>query len=142
MKKTSIIAILLIALNSLSACSTFNNDKILLKEVAPTVISDITNDELKAIVDNQESSVIIVDTRKPEKYAEGHIPKAINMNAFTLTKNILNKTLPDKNAAYVLYCGGGKGATAIAQIMKQQGYTNVRTLGGINTHWKGKIVTD
>lgn len=102
----------------------------------------ISADELQKIVDNPKSKTIIIDARRPAEYAEGHIPRAVNLDAFTATEEDLAKTFPNKKANYVVYCAKGLRATAMHDAMVERGYKNVKTLGGLQTHWVRTIVKD
>jgi len=50
--------------------------------------------------------IIVVDTREDSEWARGHIPGAIHLGKGVIERDI-EKTVPDKEATLVLYCGGG-----------------------------------
>lgn len=114
----------------------------MLQKLPEKTVTHITADELQKIVDNPKSKTIIIDARRPSEYAEGHIPRSINLDAFSATEDDLAKTFPDKKANYVVYCAKGLRATALHDAMVERGYTNVKTLGGLQTHWIRTIVKD
>ena len=157
--KTTLVAATMIAAFSLTACSTSSAPcknptapavvaksqfapNAMLQKLPEKTVTHITADELQKIVDNPKSKTIIIDARRPSEYAEGHIPKSINLDAFSATEDDLAKTFPDKKANYVVYCAKGLRATALHDAMVERGYTNVKTLGGLQTHWIRTIVKD
>jgi phage shock protein E len=64
----------------------------------------ITAEELKKMLDNK-TKMVLVDARTGMEYAQGHIPKAINIPPDKLTniESLLPKT---KNTLIVIYCRG------------------------------------
>ncbi len=99
----------------------------------------ITMDEAVAMME-QESGYIILDVRRPEEYAAGHIPNAINVpNESIGTSDI--PELPDKNQLIMVYCRSGRRSKEASEKLVKLGYTNIVEFGGI-LDWKGEIVTE
>ena len=93
-----------------------------------------------AIMMEQETDYIILDVRRPDEYAAGHIPNAVNVaNESIGTSEIAE--LPDKNQLILVYCRSGRRSKEAAEKLVKLGYTNVVEFGGI-LDWKGEIVTD
>ena len=85
----------------------------------------------------KESSYIILDVRRPDEYAEGHIPGAINVpNEDIGTAEI--PELPDKAQLILVYCRSGRRSKEASEKLVKLGYTNVVEFGGI-LDWKGEI---
>ena len=127
MKK--LIPILLSAL-LFTGCASSNN---------PTnSYRQITMDEAVAMM-AQESDYIILDVRRPDEFAAGHIPNAINVPNETIgTAKILER--PDKNQLIMVYCRSGRRSKEAAEKLVKLGYTNIVEFGGI-LDWKGEIET-
>ena len=88
----------------------------------------------------QESGYIILDVRRPDEFAAGHIPGAINVaNESIGTAEILE--LPDKNQLIMVYCRSGRRSKEASEKLVKLGYTNIVEFGGI-LDWKGEIVID
>ena len=88
----------------------------------------------------QETGYIILDVRRPDEFAAGHIPNAINVpNESIGTSDI--PELPDKNQLIMVYCRSGRRSKEAAEKLVKLGYTNIVEFGGI-LDWKGEIVTD
>ncbi|MBO7081334.1 MAG: rhodanese-like domain-containing protein [Neisseriaceae bacterium] len=145
-----LLVAMLIATGSLTACSTTSTpakphahqfaQNAMLQSLPKTVNADITPDEVQQIINNSNAKTIIVDARRPKEYAEGHIAKAVNLSAFDAPESEVYATLPDKNAEYVVYCKTGLRAEALRNAMIERGYSNVKVLGGLETHWKREVV--
>jgi rhodanese-related sulfurtransferase len=77
--------------------------------------------------------MILVDTREDSEWAKGHIPGAIHLGKGVIERDI-EKTIPDKNAPLVLYCGGGFRSALAADNLQKMGYKNVISMDG---GWRG-----
>ena len=84
-----------------------------------------------------EKDDIILDVRRPDEYAEGHIPGAINIpNEEIGTAEIAE--LPDKSQLILVYCRSGRRSKEASEKLVKLGYTNIVEFGGI-LDWKGEI---
>jgi rhodanese-related sulfurtransferase len=77
--------------------------------------------------------IILVDTREDVEWARGHIPGAIHLGRGIIERDI-EKTVPDKDAPLVLYCGGGFRSALAADNLQKMGYHNVISMDG---GWRG-----
>ena len=78
---------------------------------------------------------VLIDVREPEEFRSGHIPGAINMPL----SGSHNLSFPKDTPLY-LYCLRGSRSLKASVILKGQGYTNVKSIGGI-TGYKGEKET-
>ena len=88
----------------------------------------------------QETGYIILDVRRADEYAAGHIPGAINVANESIGTDEIRE-LPDKNQLIMVYCRSGRRSKEAAEKLVKLGYTNIVEFGGI-LDWKGEIVTD
>ena len=88
----------------------------------------------------QETSYIILDVRRADEFAAGHIPGAINVANESIGTDELPE-LPDKKQLIMVYCRSGRRSKEAAEKLVKLGYTNIVEFGGI-LDWKGEIVTD
>ena len=88
----------------------------------------------------QESDYIILDVRRPDEFAAGHIPGAINVANETIGTAEIPE-LPDKDQLIMVYCRSGRRSKEASEKLVKLGYTNIVEFGGI-LDWKGEIVTD
>ncbi|MBQ8665602.1 MAG: rhodanese-like domain-containing protein, partial [Lachnospiraceae bacterium] len=101
--------------------------------------TQISQDEAKLMMQDDDGHVI-VDVRRADEYAEGHIPGAILIpNEEIGTKE--PEELPDKNQIILVYCRSGRRSKEASQKLADMGYVNVYEFGGI-IDWTGDIVTD
>ena len=98
----------------------------------------ITMDEAVTMM-AQETGYIILDVRRPDEFAAGHIPNAINIaNESIGTAEI--PELTDKDQLIMVYCRSGRRSKEAAEKLVKLGYTNIVEFGGI-LDWKGEIET-
>ena len=129
MKK--LIPILLSALMFTGCAGTSNNQT--------NTYRQISMDEAVTMM-AQETGYIILDVRRPDEFAAGHIPNAINVpNESIGTSDI--PELPDKNQLIMVYCRSGRRSKEASEKLVKLGYTNIVEFGGI-LDWKGAIVTE
>ena len=104
----------------------------------PAYVS-ISQDEAKLMMKDDDGHVI-VDVRRADEYAQGHIPGAILIPNESIT-DTPPEELPDKNQIILVYCRTGRRSKEASQKLADMGYVNVYEFGGIED-WKGDIVTD
>ena len=86
----------------------------------------------------QEDDYIILDVRRPDEFAEGHIPNAINVPNETIGTDEI-PALPDKHQLVMVYCRSGRRSKEAAAKLAALGYTNIVEFGGIHD-WTGEVV--
>lgn len=88
----------------------------------------IKADEAKKMMD--AGNVTVVDVRRADEFAAGHIPGAVNVpNESIGTEK--PKELPDTGAALLIYCRTGIRAADASGKLVKAGYTKVYDMGGI-----------
>ena len=129
MKK--LIPILLSALMFTGCAGTSNNQ--------PNTYRSITMDDAVTMM-AQETCYIILDVRRPDEFAAGHIPNAINVPNESIGTDEIPE-LPNKDQLIMVYCRSGRRSKEASEKLVKLGYTNIVEFGGI-LDWKGEIVTD
>ena len=87
----------------------------------------------------KEKNYIILDVRRPDEFAEKHIPGAINIpNEIIGTEEI--KELPNKKQLILVYCRSGNRSKQASEKFVKLGYTNIVEFGGI-IDWTGETVS-
>lgn len=113
------------------------------KSAAPeengTVFRQVTQEEALRLMET-ERGYLIVDVRRPDEFAEGHIPGAVNVPNEQIGSDD-PENLPDRDQLLLVYCRSGRRSKEAAQKLASIGYTNVVEFGGILT-WPGEVVTD
>jgi len=75
---------------------------------APTVIEGVNNLTAEGVVERilKEPSLVIIDARKSEQYARGHIQNAINLLDTRMTPTLLTQYVANKETPLLIYCNG------------------------------------
>ncbi|WP_336024021.1 sulfurtransferase [Halobellus salinisoli] len=95
-----------------------------------------------------DGETVIVDTRDPEEYAEGHLPGAVNLDWRELvddetrglkSESELAETLADVGVApdkrVILYCNTARRISHTYVVLRSLGYENVGFYEGSLTEW-------
>ena len=130
----SVFAFLFMCICTLCASQSFAKDmtaKDLVSE-ARKHITEISVSEAKQLLD--KGGYIILDVREPGEYIKGHLPDAINVPRGLLEFKI-NKKIPAKKAAIIVYCKKGGRASLSAYTLERMGYKNVVNMKGGWMEW-------
>ena len=111
---------------------------LLLTSCGGATYTQISQDEAMQMMQD-ESDYLIVDVRRPDEFAEGHIAGAINVPNEEI-RDEMPELLPDKDQLLLIYCRSGNRSKEASQKLADMGYTKVYEFGGINT-WEGEIVS-
>ena len=85
-----------------------------------------------------EGDYVVVDVRRADEFASGHIPGAIHI----ANESIISTTpaeLPDKDQVIYVYCRSGRRSKDAASKLAAMGYTHIIECGGI-LDWTGDTV--
>jgi phage shock protein E len=78
---------------------------------------------------------LLVDVRTPGEFQGGHVPGAINIPLQELNRR-MDELRPYRDTELVLYCETGIRAGYAGRMLKQQGFTELRSLGGHMQAWR------
>ena len=131
-KMKKLIPILLLSALMLTGCAGADNNQ-------TNTYRQISMDEAVTMM-AEESDYIILDVRRPDEFAAGHIPNAINVPNETIGTAEIPE-LPNKAQLIMVYCRSGRRSKEASEKLLKLGYTNIVEFGGI-LDWKGEIVTD
>lgn len=92
------------------------------------MIIEVEPDELMMDIPH-DKNLLVIDVRRPEEYADGHIRDAANipLNDMIDPLNIAN--IEDDRNLYV-HCAGGYRSIIACSLLKQQGIHNIRNVSG------------
>ncbi len=76
-----------------------------------------------------------VDVREDHEFARDHAKGARHLGKGVIERDI-ETLIPDKDAAIILYCGGGFRSVLAAEALQQMGYTNVVSMDGGIKAWR------
>lgn len=131
MKRKIIICFILTAITLLTSCAAKSVGIIPSSETpgsASEAYHKITSEEAKNMMES--GGVTVVDVRRPEEYAEKHIPGAILVSNETIAEKS-DEMLPDKDAVLLIYCRTGVRSKQASDKLIELGYKNIYDFGGI-----------
>lgn len=109
-----------------------NNFLALVEEYRPFVKETDVVEVAEKLKNHQD--FILIDVREDNEWQQGHIPNAIHMGRGIIERDI-EKTIPNKNAEIILYCGGGFRSILAGYNIQKMGYTNVISMDGGIRDW-------
>lgn len=78
----------------------------------------------------QDEKFDVIDVRTPDEFRESHLKGALHLDV--MQPDFLQKAEKlDKSKAYKLYCHSGNRAERALEFMKNQGFTKLENLGGL-----------
>lgn len=97
-------------------------------------IQECTVADVQARLSNGEQFHFI-DVREDREFAVDRAAGARHLGKGVIERDI-EAIIPDKQAAIVLYCGGGFRSALAADTLQQMGYTNVVSMDGGIRAWR------
>ncbi|MFZ7283727.1 rhodanese-like domain-containing protein [Avibacterium avium] len=91
-----------------------------------TKVKTIDNAELVALINNQDARVI--DVRTLDEFERGHIIHSINLLPSEIKNQNIGKIEQHKDKPVVVICATGMAAGASAELLAQQGFSQVYAL--------------
>src|SRR6476660_6069895 len=91
-------------------------------------IREIGIEEYKRLREAGEAGQL-VDVREDHEWQAAHAAGAVHLSKGTIERDI-EKTISDKNARLVLYCGGGYRSALATDNLQKMGYRNILSLDG------------
>ena len=92
------------------------------------LIVDVDADELAMDIPFDEN-LKVVDVRKPNEFAEGHVKNAVNINLADMT-DLAQIAQFEENENLYIHCAGGYRSLIACSLLKRQGYHNLRNVNG------------
>jgi glyoxylase-like metal-dependent hydrolase (beta-lactamase superfamily II)/rhodanese-related sulfurtransferase len=92
------------------------------------IIVEVEPDEL--LMDMQfDKNLVVIDVRKENEFAEGHLPEAMNLPLSEMTDPATMANIEDGHNLYV-HCAGGYRSVIACSLLKRQGIHNLRNISG------------
>ena len=89
---------------------------------------EITSEELKKILDNNPSSIKLLDVREPEEYAEDRLEPCTLIPLGDLMSRAESEL--DRKDNIIVYCAHGVRSMHALMGLKSLGFENVKSLTG------------
>jgi rhodanese-related sulfurtransferase len=101
-------------------------------------IKPINSTEVSELL-QANKSLIILDVRTPEEYAQGHIKGAVNLDVHQPdAMDKIDKL--DKNATYLVYCRTKNRSGVVANHMNDSGFKTVYQMMDGITGWNANLL--
>ena len=99
----------------------------------------ISMEDAMDLMDSEEG-YIILDVRRADEFASGHIPGAVNLANEIIGEDdaAVEAALPDKDQLILVYCRSGNRSKQASEKLADMGYTQIKEFGGI-IDWPGEI---
>lgn len=82
---------------------------------------------------------LVIDMRKPDVFAKGHIKDAVNVEISGLTEYFANKIKPLEYDKIILACNSGASSSYATSLLRLMGYGNVYSLRNGMSSWSPKM---
>jgi phage shock protein E len=99
----------------------------IIRTIPPTEASTLIEENV------QRPEFVIIDVRRPDEFAGGHIPGAINIDSALFSEQIGGL---DPDGTYVIYCQRGARSAGIRELMREAGFREVYEVEGGISAWK------
>lgn len=99
-------------------------------------IKQISNDELKQVLQTPSEKAMVIDVREPDEYNAGHIPE-VHLLPMQQIPDMLEGFDPSRE--YIFICRSGNRSQNVAMYLKQQGLTNITNVEGGMMFWNGDV---
>lgn len=97
-------------------------------------VKECTVVEAKARIDRGEA-LHFIDVREDREFSKDHAKGARHLGKGIIERDV-ETVIPDKQAAILLYCGGGYRSVLAADALQQMGYSNVVSMDGGIKGWR------
>ena len=99
------------------------------------VIQSVSPVEASTLIEEmgQRPEFIIIDVRRADEFADGHIPSAINIDSNVFLEHIVGLN-PD--GAYLIYCQRGARSASVCEMMRDAGFIEVYEVEGGLSAWE------
>jgi len=75
-----------------------------------------------------------VDVREDDEWRRGHAAGAVHLGKGVIERDI-ERTIPDRDAEIILYCGGGYRSALACESLQRMGYLRVVSMDGGWRRW-------
>lgn len=105
--------------------------------VSPALSGTKRVDNHQATLLINKEDAIVLDTRPPKEFKNGHIIGSRQLKAEDVREGNFSKLENQKDKPIIIVCAMGNLAAGTASKMAKQGFTNVNVLSGGMNAWQG-----
>jgi rhodanese-related sulfurtransferase len=98
------------------------------------IVRTIPPAEALTLIEEKKGSpdFAVIDVRRPDEFAGGHIEGAININSATFSERLAEL---DPNGTYVICCQRGGRSAGVRDMMRDAGFREVYEIKGGMSAW-------
>ena len=127
-----LLAVVVLTLGLLVACGGQETAAPAVEEIDLTTLADsVDAATVNAVKDNP--GVFLIDVREPDEYAAGHIPGITLIPMGEVAARLAE--LP-RDKEIIVTCRTGNRSSQIADLLREQGFTNVHNMTGGIVAWE------
>lgn len=93
----------------------------------------------EAAVKMKKKRTVVLDVRTKEEFAEGHLPKAVNIDVLDSTNFVKQIQTLNKRKQYVVYCRSGKRSVKASELLTGSQFKHIYNMEGGILAWKGVL---
>jgi rhodanese-related sulfurtransferase len=94
----------------------------------------------QAAVKIKKKRIVVLDVRTKEEFAQGHLPRAVNMDVQDSVNFMQQIQSLRKNKTYVVYCRSGKRSVKASEILLNNQFKHIYNMEGGILAWKGELL--
>ncbi len=106
-----------------------------LVDAARKAVPEVSIDEVDKLLSGQQPAVLI-DVREKEEFRDGHLAGALSLPRGFLEMQV-EAAVPEKDRPIIAYCQSGTRSLLAGGLLKEMGYSDVRSMAGGYGAWKG-----
>jgi phage shock protein E len=93
----------------------------------------------EAAVKMKKKRTVVLDVRTKEEFAEGHLPKAVNIDVLDSVNFVQQIQTLNKRKKYVVYCRSGKRSVKASELLTGSQFKHIYNMEGGILAWKGVL---
>jgi rhodanese-related sulfurtransferase len=87
----------------------------------------------------KKKHMVVLDVRTKEEFAQGHLPRALNLDVQDSIHFLQQIQTLRKNKTYVVYCRSGKRSAKASQLLINNQFKHIYNMEGGILAWNGVL---
>lgn len=100
----------------------------------------VTITPTEAAVKIKKKRIVVLDVRTKEEFAQGHLPRAVNIDVLDSVNFMQQIQSLRKNKTYVVYCRSGKRSAKASETLINNQFKHIYNMEGGILAWKGELL--
>jgi len=120
------LLVLVVVVVLIAGCTGPAESGVIIRTVPPAGVSALIDER------GQDPAFAVIDLRRPDEFAAGHVPGAINIDSREFEGRLTDL---DRNGTYVIYCQRGGRSSGVREMMREAGFREVYEVEGGMSAW-------